>query len=59
MSHSSLKDYYELMFALEYRHKYTTSEIENWIVFEKDIRVDMILDDIEEQKRRAESSQDG
>ena len=30
------------MFALEHHHKYLTSEIESWIVFEKDIRVDMI-----------------
>jgi len=39
------------MFALEHHHKYLTSEIENWIVFEKDIKVDMIKQYMENQKQ--------
>lgn len=39
------------MFALEHHHKYLTSEIENWIVFEKDIKVDMIRQYMEHQKQ--------
>lgn len=43
------------MFALEHHHKYLTSEIENWFVFEKDIKVDMIQQFMEHQKNIADA----
>lgn len=51
MSHNTLEDYYQLMFALEYHHKYLTSEVENWIVFERDIKVDMLTQYLEYKKQ--------
>jgi hypothetical protein len=39
------------MFALEYIHKYLTSEIENWIVFERDIRLDMLAQHLDNKKQ--------
>jgi hypothetical protein len=40
------------MFALEFHHKYQTSEIENWIVFERDIKVDMLQQYLEYKKQQ-------
>ena len=45
------------MFALEFHYKYLTSEIENWIIFERDIKLDMIYDYLQ-QKKEAESYQE-
>jgi hypothetical protein len=56
MSHNSLQDYYQLMFALEQHHKYQTSEIENWIIFEKDIKVDMLHQFLEHKKQLEEAA---
>jgi hypothetical protein len=40
------------MFSLEFHHKYATSEIENWIVFERDIKFDMIHQFLEYRKQQ-------
>lgn len=50
MIHNSLEDHIQLMFTLEHEHKYLTSEIDNWIVFEKDVRVDMLIQKMEQKK---------
>jgi hypothetical protein len=54
MSHSSLEDYLQLMFALEKHHNYLTSEVENWIVFERDIKVDMLQQYMEYKRQQEE-----
>jgi len=38
------------MFSLIQHHKYSISDIENLMPFERDIYVDMLLDYLEEQK---------
>ena len=43
------------MFALEFHHKYPTSEIESWIIFEKDIKVDMLQQYLEHKKQLDEA----
>jgi hypothetical protein len=52
MSYSSLEDFYQINQALEQHHKYQTSEIENWIVYERDIKVDMITQYMEHLKQQ-------
>ena len=42
MSHIDLQSYYELNFALVQFHKYSLTEIENWIPWERDLYVDML-----------------
>jgi hypothetical protein len=48
LSHTSLHNYYKTIFALAHHHKYSISELENLIPFERDIYVDMIKEYLEE-----------
>jgi hypothetical protein len=50
LSHNSLGVYYKTVFSLVQHHKYSISEIENLIPFERDLYVDMLLEHIENQK---------
>jgi hypothetical protein len=51
MSYSTLKDYYSLIFSLVQHHKYSISDLENLIPFERDIYVDMLIAYIESTKK--------
>ena len=44
MSHNKLENHYKTMFGLVTKYKFSYSEIENMIVFEKDIMIKLILD---------------
>ena len=52
LSHTTLLVYYNTVFALAQHHKYQISEIENLLPYERDIYFDMLVDYIEEQKRK-------
>ena len=55
LSHSSLQNYYNSIFALAQHHKYSINEIESLIPFERDIYVDMLIDylkEVEEAKQK-------
>ena len=52
LSHNTLNNYFTLIFALAQHHKYSITEIENLIPFERDIYVDMLLDFLEKEKER-------
>lgn len=56
LSHTTLKDYYNTIFSLVQHHKYSISDLENLIPFERDLYVDMLLNYLEEQKKMMESS---
>ena len=56
LSHTTLKDYYNTIFSLAQHHKYSISDLENLIPFERDLYVDMLLNYLEEQKKMMESS---
>lgn len=49
MSHSSLAAHYKMNHELVSTHKYSLSEIEEMIPYERDLAVDMILDDLEKK----------
>jgi DNA replication initiation complex subunit (GINS family) len=53
LSHSDLNLYYKMIFALAQHHKYSITEIENLVPYERDIYFTMLLNFIEEQKERA------
>mgnify|MGYP003335454302 CR=1 FL=1 len=42
LSHNTLENYYSVMFALAQHHKYSITEIENLMPFERDLYVDML-----------------
>ena len=46
MSHNSLYSYYNSIFSLAQHHKYSISEIEGLIPFERDLYMDMLIDHI-------------
>ena len=55
MSHNTLQNYYSTVFSLAQYHKYSISEIENLIPFERDIYVHLLVDylkKVEEEKTR-------
>jgi len=54
LSHESLASYYKTNFALMQYHKYSLTEIENMIPFERDIYVAMLVNYLEEEKQRLE-----
>ena len=49
-----LMNYYELYFSLMQFHKYSLTEIENMIPWERDIYVTMLKNHIEEEKLKME-----
>lgn len=54
LSHTSLANYYVLNFSLMQHHKYSLSEIEGMIPWEREIYVKMLVDFIESEKAKRE-----
>lgn len=52
VGYSDLPQYYQLNFSLMQHHNYAMSDIENWIPFERDIYVNMLLKYLKEEKER-------
>ena len=50
LSHTTLSNYYNLVFSLTQHHKWSISEIEDLLPFERDLYVDMLLKHLEEQR---------
>jgi hypothetical protein len=55
MSYGNLMNYYKTNFALIQHHKYSLSEIENMIPFERDIYVDMLVEHLNKLEQERES----
>ena len=47
-----LENYYKINFALMQYHKYSLTEIENLIPWERDIYVSLLQQHLEEEKRK-------
>ena len=52
LSHTSLQIYYYKIFSMAQHHKYSISEIEGMIPYERDIYFDLLVDFIEKQKEK-------
>jgi len=52
LGHNSLANYYTVTFQLVQHHKYSLTEIENLIPFERDIYIAMLQKWIEEENER-------
>jgi DNA replication initiation complex subunit (GINS family) len=50
LSHSSLSIYYQKIFAMAQHHKYSITELESMLPYERDIYFDLLVDFIEKQK---------
>ena len=50
--YSNLANYYQTVFALCQHHKYSISDVEDLLPFERDIYVTMLIDYLEKEKER-------
>ena len=54
MSHIDLASYYQITFALMQHHKYSLTELENMIPWEREIYVSLLQQYIEEENLKAQ-----
>ena len=55
MAHDSLYNFYKMNFALMQYHKYSLNDIESMIPFEREIYVTMLIQFLEEEKKRKQA----
>ena len=56
MAHMVLESYFKLNFALMQHHKYSLTEIENMMPWERDIYVGLLNQHIEEENLKAKQA---
>jgi hypothetical protein len=56
MAHMDLESYFKLNFALMQHHKYSLTEIENMIPWERDIYLGLLNQYIEEENLKAQQA---
>ena len=56
MAHSNLESYYKINFALMQHHKYSLTEIENMMPWEREVYIGLLQDYIEEENLKAQQS---
>jgi|TARA_B110000977_G_C11018551_1_gene470407 hypothetical protein len=49
LCHTSLSDYYQVIFAMAQHHKYSIYDIENLMPYERDLYFGMLVDFVEQQ----------
>ena len=59
LSHDSLYNYYETNFALMQHHKYSLTELDNMIPFEREIYVNLLMQWIKEENERQKEQERG
>jgi hypothetical protein len=57
MSHMDLMSYYKVVFSLTQFHKWSITEIENLMPWERDIFVSMLIKHIEEEENKQPKSE--
>ena len=55
--HDSLENYYKTNFALMQHHKYSLTELENMMPWERDVYVNLLLAFIQEEERRQKAEE--
>jgi hypothetical protein len=56
LSHNSLGQWYQVVFSMVQHHKYSITEIENLIPYERDIYFSMLVQHLEEQKEQQQKN---
>ena len=57
MAHEDLASYYKLNFALMQHHKYSLTELENMMPWEREIYVTLLQQYVEEEHLKAQQQQ--
>lgn len=52
LSHESLENHYRTNFSLMQHHKYSLTELDNMLPYERDIYVALLLQHLEEEEER-------
>lgn len=55
LAHETLFNYYKMNFALKQYHNYDIDMLENMIPFEREVYVSLLLQYLEQEKKRLES----
>lgn len=56
MAHEDLESYYKVNFALVQHHKYSLTELENMIPWEREVYIGLLQNYLEEQKLKQQQS---
>jgi hypothetical protein len=59
MVHMDLEGYYKLNFSLMQYHKYSLTEIENMIPWERDIYVQLLKNHLDEENEKSKARANG
>ena len=59
MAHEDLASYYKINFALKQHHKYSLTELENMIPWEREIYLSLLQQYIEEENLKAQQERNG
>ena len=59
MAHEDLVSYYKLTFSLMQPHKYSLTELENMIPWEREIYISLLQQYIEEENLKAQQEKNG
>ena len=59
MAHEDLVSYYKLNFALMQHYKYSLTELENMIPWEREIYVSLLQQYVEEENLKAQQERNG
>ena len=54
MAHTNLESYYKINFALIQHHKYSLTELENMISWEREVYLGLLQEYIEEENLKAQ-----
>ena len=54
MAHIDLESYYKVNFSLMQHHKYSLTEIENMMPWEREIYIGLLMEHIKEENQRIE-----
>tara|TARA_B100000927_G_scaffold286507_1_gene278102 strand:+ start:1561 stop:1746 length:186 start_codon:yes stop_codon:yes gene_type:complete len=57
MAHEDLESYYKTNFALVQHHKYSLTELENMIPWEREVYLTLLTQYVEEQNLKAQQEQ--
>ena len=52
MAHTNLESYYKVNFALMQHHKYSITEIENMMPWERDVYVALLQEHLEDEEQK-------
>ena len=59
MAHTDLASYYKINFALMQHHKYSLSELENMMPWEREIYVNLLMQYIDEENEKIKKAARG